>query len=346
MSRMLCPPGSLATGIGALPHIDPDAGCRAVLEAFPEFPYAPTLPNRGPCEAIVFSDVQFLPGRVREEGRIYSDTRKDLTAEMEKIYLDYVEGNYTRYAPTERYASGFHAMMRQDLSGSCKVKCQLTGPVTLGMQVTDLEKKPLWYDGQFADVLPKMIALRARWYEKEMIARTGIDETLVVLNEPYLASIGSSVVPVDPETVRTGWQDIAMMIDGGLGVHCCSNTDWGFVMSLRPSVVSLDAYANAPEFLLYRDDLVSYYEDGGVVAWGIVPADHRVFSTGTVDSLHEKYLGIRKAVTEYVPEKVFDAQSLITPNCGIRFADEAGAAEIMGAAAEISRRVREIAGNP
>lgn len=338
---MLCPPGSVATGIGALPHADPEAACRAVLSVFPEFPYAPTLPNRGPCEALVFSDVQFLPGRVKVEGRIYADTSRDLSVEMEKIYLDYVEGNYTPYAPTERFASGFLTMMRQDLSGACRVKCQLTGPVTLGMQVTDREKRPLWYDGQFADVLPKMIGLRARWYEKEMAARTGIGETLVILNEPYLASIGSSVVPVDPETVRAGWQDVAAMVDGGLGVHCCSNTDWGFIMSLLPSAVSLDAYANAAEFLLYRDDLARYFGAGGVVMWGIVPAEQRIFETETVDSLHAKYLEIRKAVTAYVPPEVFDAQSVITPSCGIRFADEPGSLAIMGAAAEIARRVRE-----
>jgi hypothetical protein len=42
-----------------------------------------------------------------------------------------------------------------------------------------------------------------------------------------------------------------------------------------------------------------------------------------------------------MPEKLFDAQSLITPSCGIRFADRAGSLAIMGAAAEISHRIRK-----
>jgi hypothetical protein len=42
-----------------------------------------------------------------------------------------------------------------------------------------------------------------------------------------------------------------------------------------------------------------------------------------------------------MPEYLFDAQSLITPSCGIRFADRQGAIEIMQTAADISRRIRK-----
>ncbi len=48
-------------------------------------------------------------------------------------------------------------------------------------------------------------------------------------------------------------------------------------------------------------------------------------------------------LTKRIPEVLFDAQSLITPSCGIRFADRNGANEIQGAAAEISRRIRALA---
>ena len=98
------------------------------------------------------------------------------------------------------------------------------------------------------------------------------------------------------------------------GIHCCSNTDWSFIFSLDPGIVSFDAYATTKEFLLYRDDLFTYLERGGVVAWGIVPADNRVFSLETPESLYERYMGIRKEVTSYIPEKLFDAQSIITPS--------------------------------
>jgi hypothetical protein len=259
---------------------------------------------------------------------------------MEKVYMDYVEGNFSAYGLHREYASAFIEMMTRPMPQAQVLKCQVTGPVTFGMQVVDAGKRPIYYDSQLADVLSKMIALKARWSEQALREHTGIKETLIVLNEPYFASLGSSVVPVDHETVRAGWEDISSMVEGGLGIHCCSNTDWEFVIGLNPAVISMDAYTTAKEFLLYADSVIGYMERGGVVAWGIVPADFKLFSTETTDSLYEKYLAIRTQLTARMQEKLFDAQSLITPSCGIRFADRAGSLAIMGAAAEISHRIR------
>ena len=339
MAKMIPAPHSRATGIGALPHTDPAQANADVLSIFPEFPYIPTLPDRGILESIVFNDSEQLPGRIIRQDRLLFDSTTDQSAAMEQVYMDYVEGNYAGYALHAKYASAFLEMMTRHI-GAPVLKCQVTGPVTFGMQVVDAEKRPIYYDAQLADVLSKMIALKARWCEVAMREKTGVRETLVVLNEPYLASLGSSVVPVDQETVRAGWNDIASLVEGGLGIHCCSNTDWEFLISLDPAVLSIDAYTTAKEFLLYADSVAHYMERGGVVAWGIVPAEYKVFATETVDSLYERYLAIRRQMSQRVTEQLFDAQSLITPSCGIRFADRNGSLAIMRAAAEISRRIR------
>jgi hypothetical protein len=173
-----------------------------------------------------------------------------------------------------------------------------------------------------------------------MRMKTGVRETVIVLNEPYFASLGSSVISIDIDTVRAGWGDIAGMVEGGLGIHCCSNTDWEFVMSLNPSVISFDAYENSREFLLYREALAAYLERGGIIAWGIVPADGRVFCSEDTESLYQRYMDLRRITIEYIPPRLLDSRSLITPSCGIRFADEKGAERIMQAAADISHRVR------
>lgn len=340
MAVHLISPGSLATGIGSLPHTDPVKACDEVIRIFPQLPYAPSLPNRGLLENIVFCDSERLPGRLITDGRLLVDRSADLSAEMEQIYLDYMEGNYASYAVSAEYASGFHEFLKRPFNSPFSLKCQVTGPVTFGMQVVDAEKRPVYYDNQYADVLSKLIALRARWLEQSLKGIKGGTNTLVMVNEPYLAALGSSVVPIDMDTVKSGWHDIADLLEGSIGIHCCSNTDWSFIFSLDPGVVSFDAYATTKEFLLYRDDLFTYLEHGGVVAWGIVPADNRIFSQETPGSLYEKYMGIRKEVTAYIPEKLFDAQSIITPSCGIRFATESESGTIMGTAAMISARVR------
>jgi hypothetical protein len=341
MAKMISSPHSLPTGVGALPNLDPAEACEDVLAIFPEFPYVPTLPERGQRESIVFNDSEQLPGRLIRDDRLLYDSTTDNTAAMEQIYLDYVEGNYAPYGLHKEYASGFIEMMTRDISPAMVLKCQVTGPVTFGMQVVDAGKRPMYYDAQLADMLSKMIALKARWCEVEMREKTGVAETVIVLNEPYLASLGSSVVPLDKEMVKNGWDDIAALVEGGLGIHCCSNTDWEFIMDLQPSIVSLDAYTTAKEFLLYADAIVAYMERGGIVAWGIVPAEYRMFAAETPDRLFERYLAIRTQLCTCMPERLFDSQSLITPSCGIRFADREGAVAIMQTAAEISRRIRK-----
>jgi hypothetical protein len=342
MAKMIASPHSQPTGVGALPHKDPREACNDVLEIFPSFPYIPTLPDRGQLESIVFNDSEQLPGRIIRDDRLLYDSTTDQTAAMEQVYMDYVEQNFAPYALHKDYASAFSEMMTRNLANTGILKFQVTGPVTFGMQVVDADKRPIYYDSQLADVLAKMLALKARWCEVEMKKKTGVQETLIVLNEPYLASLGSSVVPVDKETVKAGWEDIASLVEGGLGIHCCSNTDWEFVLGLNPSVVSIDAYTTAKEFLLYADTITGYMERGGVVAWGIVPADLQIFVTETTSSLYKKYLDIRTQLCTRMPEDLFDAQSLITPSCGIRFADRASSCSIMQAAADISKRACNI----
>ena len=113
---------------------------------------------------------------------------------------------------------------------------------------------------------------------------------------------------------KSGWEDIASLVEGGLGIHCCSNTDWEFVLGLNPSVVSIDAYTTAKEFLLYADTITGYMERGGVVAWGIVPADSRVFVTETTGIPVPEISRYPHATLHDMPEDLFDAQSLITPS--------------------------------
>ncbi|HUU76582.1 MAG TPA: hypothetical protein VMW63_10940 [Methanoregulaceae archaeon] len=344
IASMLPSQNSLATGVGGLPHTDPQKACNDVWEIFPEFPYIPTLPNRSIRESIVFCDSPNVPGIQIKDKKLIIDTGRDLAPEFEQVYLDYLEENSGPYGLDAEYASGFIEMQKRDLTGAHVLKCQLTGPVTFGMQVVDKNLRPIYYDEQYADILPKIIALKARWCEQAMKNIKGISDTLVVLNEPYLAALGSSVIPIPQDSVISGWSDISSLLQGGLGIHCCSNTDWKFILSLKPAYLSLDALTGGKEFLLYMDSIVEYMEKDGIIAWGIVPADYSVFAENTPDSLFTHYQKIRSQVCEFIPDTVFDAQSMITPTCGIRFSDERGSVEIMKAARSISQRVREMSG--
>jgi methionine synthase II (cobalamin-independent) len=338
---MIPPPAYLATGIGALPHTDPRAAWHLVQSLFPEFPFVPTLPRRGLLERIVFNDSAHLPGRILVQERMFVDTKRDHCMEIERIYRDYLEGNADPYGTSPEYASAFHAMLADPPRYPRVLKCQVTGPVTFGMQVTDCDKRPIFYDPQYADILGKILGLQARWLEKEMHRVTPSASTLVVFNEPYLTSLGSSVVPLDPDAVVSALTDAASLLENGYGIHCCANTDWAFILSLEPAVLSFDAYLLAREFLLYGDAIAAYLEKGGVIAWGIVPVDYEVFRQESVGSLCSRIREIRVRLAEYNDTEIIDRQSLITPTCGIQSGNERMADEILKATVSLAKRCRE-----
>lgn len=341
MAKNIKPTDSCSSGVGSLPHTDPKAACQDILHYCPEIPYAPTLPNINMLESIIFHDSEFLPGKVIEGNKLYVDRNTDFSSGMEQIYMDYMEEGYERYAADPVYAEGYLEMSRQSLKDVPCIKCQVTGPMTFGLTITDQEKKPLAYDSQYYDMLSKMLALRGRWYESIM-QKTGADQTLLIVDEPYFAALGSSVMSVDTGMVESAYNDFASLIEGGIGYHCCSNTDWGFLMSLKPAVISFDAYGTSREFLLYKDQIATYLEQGGVIAWGIVPAEYQVFEKETSESLWKRYMSIRDDVASFTSYELFDSQAVITPSCGLKLADVTGARTIMKTVAEISRRVRTL----
>jgi len=92
--------------------------------------------------------------------------------------------------------------------------------------------------------------------------------------------------------------------------------------------------------LLFMDQIAAYMERGGVIAWGIVPADAGTFAGETPDSLYGRYRAIRETMTAHMDPEVFDARSLVTPTCGIQGADETTAVRMLETAAAISARIR------
>jgi methionine synthase II (cobalamin-independent) len=338
---MIPPPVYLGTGIGALPHTDPAAAWHLASTIFPEFPFVPTLPRRGLLERIVFNDSAHLPGRILLGDRMFVDTEKDHSVEIEQVYQDFLEGNADPYQTSPEYASAFHAMRADPPAQPRTLKCQVTGPVTFGMQVTDCTKRPIFYDPQYADILGKLLGLQARWMEKEIHRILPDASSLVVFNEPYLTSLGSSVVPLDQDTVAGALTDAASLLEGGYGLHCCANTDWAFLLSLEPAVLSFDAYLLAKEFLLYSDAIVEYLEKGGVIAWGIVPVDYNMFRTESPASLLDRIHTIRSRLGEHINPEIIDRQALITPTCGIQSGNEEMAEEILRATASLAKRCRE-----
>jgi hypothetical protein len=310
-------PACLPTALGSLPLVDPLEACQLMTEFFPAIPVWPQLPKRTYLENMYVQFSEGLPGIVVTDKHCYVDTFNTEPG-LEAIYTAYLSEDVDAGSISAYYAPGLACFMemKNDLAGCIVVKGQITGPISLGLQITDQDRRPILYDEVLADALAKHLQLKARWQEQAL--RTLCDRTLLFLDEPYLASIGSAYVALREEQVLTCLAEVLEGIRGLKGLHCCGNTDWALLLSLPLDVVSFDAYTYAMPFSLYSDSLAAFVRRGGVIAWGIVPNTAEALAAETTASLVGRLIAAMDLLVDKgIPRDDLLHQSLVTPACGL-----------------------------
>jgi len=342
-------PKLLPLHLGSLPHTDPQAACELVLENFPHISTWPQLPNRAFLENMYVQFSEGFPGVVLEDGgkpreRIYVDRAKDLDPDLERLYVAYLENDLSYGALGADYAAGLAAFPQALSAADCQpvvVKGQVTGPISWGLTMVDQDRRPVLYDDILADALAKHLRLKAAWQEQEL--RQIAPTTLVFIDEPYMSAFGSAHISLNREQVIILLEEVFAGLTGLKGTHCCGNTDWSLLLSTSAEVISFDTYHYAQAFALYAGDVRAFLKRGGIIAWGIVPADNEeALMNETVESLvprlHEAMnLLVRKGIS-------FDDlinSSLITPSCGLRTLSEQAAKRAFELTAGISETMRE-----
>lgn len=337
-------PNLLPLHIGSIPHTDPQAACELVLEHFPHISAWPQLPKRDFLENMYVQFSEGFPGLVLENQRIYLDRDKDLDPGLERLYLAYLENDLSYGATGADYAAGLAAFPQALSAADCApaiVKGQVTGPISWGLTVVDQERRPVLYDDILADALAKHLRLKAAWQEQELGKLA--PSTIVFIDEPYMSAFGSAYISLSREQVVTLLEEVFAGLTGIKGTHCCGNTDWSLLLSTSAEIISFDTYGYAQAFSLYAEEVKDFLKRGGIIAWGIVPADdEKALITETVDSLVAR---LHEAMNLLVGKGVsFDDlihSSLITPSCGLRTLSEAGAERAFELTVQISETMRE-----
>ena len=337
-------PKLLPLHLGSLPHTNPQAACDLILESFAQVSTWPQLPKRTFLENMYAQFSEGFPGVVLEDERIYVDRIRDLDPDLERLYLAYLENDLSYGALGADYAAGLVAFS-QTLSASDRqpmvVKGQVTGPISWGLTVVDQDRRPVLYDDILADALAKHLRLKAAWQEQEL--RKIAPTTIVFIDEPYMSAFGSAYISLNREQVITLLEEVFAGLTGLKGTHCCGNTDWSVLLSTSAEIISFDTYHYAQAFALYAEDVRAFLKRGGVIAWGIVPADNEeALMNETVESLiarlHEAMnLLVRKGINF---DDLINA-SLITPSCGLRTLSEEAAKRVFELTAGVSETMRE-----
>jgi hypothetical protein len=336
-------PRCLPTAVGSMPHQDPQVACDVVLRHIAAIPAWPQLPRRSFRENMYVQYAERFPGLVvdMEREKVFVDHAR-AGSELEPLYLAYLEDQVEDWGISAENAAGLHAFLgrKEALATAVAVKGQVTGPISMGLQVTDQALRPILYDEVLADALAKHLRLKATWMERQL--RRVNNTVIVSLDEPYLSAFGSAFISLSREQIITALEECFAGLTCLKGVHCCGNTDWSVVLETSVQILSLDAYAYAGSLALYPEAVRAFLQRGGIIAWGIVPQDEAGIAAATVAGLVERLEAAWGLLTaKGVPLDDLLAACLITPSCGFGNVSVEAAGRGLELTAGVSEAVRE-----
>lgn len=331
--------GCLATGIGSMPQTDPEEACSLITKYLPTIPYWAQLPKRSPLENMYIQFSEGFPGAVIEGDKLYVEHSQKFDDELERLYTAYVENEPDSYAISAEYGAGLHAFLSEKAPVAKLVKGQITGPISWGLFVTDREHRAILYDDLLSDIVAKFLRLKASWQERAL--STVCADTIIFVDEPYLASLGSAFVSVPNKQVITLLEEVFCGISGLKGIHCCGGGDWSLLLTTTTDILSFDAYNYGESLSLYPGEVKSFLGRGGTIAWGIVPNDEEALAKESVASLRDR---LEETIAPFtrngVPFRQLIKQGLLTPSCGLGLLSPEAATQALELLSVLSEQVR------
>ncbi len=336
----------ITTGIGSFPHQDEKEGFRLIFQNFPEIPFWPQLPKRSFLEGMVVQYSEGFPSlRWNEkEQRVWVDTSHGFDREIENFYQHLEESELKPFEITLDFAKGLRILEYLTSNDHRKeikyIKGQITGPITFGLALTDLEGKSIFYDPTLRDILTKHLSMKARWMEKRFNDLFPGIPTIIFFDEPSLSSFGSAFSGLNREDVVHSLNECFEAVKGFRGIHCCGNTDWSLLLSTNLDILSFDAYGYLETLSLYPNELKAFLERGGILAWGIVPTSEVILKEDTKSLVKRLREGIETLSKKGI-DSILLQRAIITPSCGTASLTIPLAERVCQLTAEVSKRLRD-----
>ena len=335
----------LATGIGSFPHKNERDIFPLIFQSFPDIPFWPQLPKRSFLEGMVVQYSQGFPGLRRDEREqtVWLDTGQGFDKDTDRFYRSIEDGELEPFQITEHFAAGLRITKDLLLEKYRKhikyIKGQITGPITFGLALVDQEKKPIFYDPTWRDILVKHLSSKARWMEKQFTNLLPEVKTILFFDEPSLSAFGSAFSGLNREDVILSLNECFSAVKGLKGVHCCGNTDWSLLFSTSVDILSFDAYGYLETLALYPKELGAFLEKGGILAWGIIPTSKEI-EEEDAGSIVERFKGGVKSLSRKGIDPALLQRAIITPSCGLASLPVPLADRVCQVTAEVSRILR------
>lgn len=344
--------------IGSLPHKDVKSAMDLVKKNFNQIPFWPQLAKLNKNEDMIVQFLEHLPGIVFDKNaeKIYVDNESDdFFEQLENLFLEYEEiiSNpqselLSKYQITENFSSTvnpFFEIVKE--FKPAYAKGQIIGPFTLATSLTDKEGKCAFYDETVREVIVKTLSLKALWQIEEIKKANIATTPIIFLDEPSLSQLGTSAfITISRNEAVDILKEVSQIIqaNGALcAIHCCGKCDWSILVEVGVDIINFDGYFFAQNLSLYSEDLKPFLENGGRIAWGLIPTlDKDALEKIDINILLGKFdEAIEYLVAKGIDKSILIQNSMISPSCGAGSLSVELAEKAMRLTKDLSLKLRE-----
>lgn len=309
----------LTTGIGSLPHIEPEEACSLIVSNF-DIPFWPQLPRLSFRESMIAQFSEGIPNIIIDDEKEILYAQRD-DQEITGFYESYSEDK--RIAISKAYANGLHKFVESfKHKGFDFVKGQIIGPLTFTLSVKDITGRYIYFDEEMREIA--LMALKAKVLWQVDVLKQLSDNVIIFIDEPIFTAIGSTTYlgVSEEEIIRllTEYVDVIKGAGAYSCIHCCGKSDWGLVIRCGLDMLSFDAYEYFETFNLYSTDIKRFIDSGGYLCWGIVPTSELIKDVSYRDVL-DKFQSNVDILSRIVDKDALLKHSLLSPSCGMGIKD-------------------------
>jgi len=342
----------MSTAIGSMPFEDPAYAVGVSLKSM-DAPIWPQLPRLGLLEQMEVQYSENIPCAVIDDAknRMYFKTDVDYSEKFAEFYETFMtatdEGSndFSSMAISEKYSKGIYALLKTLKDKGTKLpwlKVQSTGPITFALSIVDENKRALYYNEEFRDVITKSIVMKSRWQIQQF--KPYADNIICFIDEPILSAFGSSTyVSVKREDVVSILKEVieAIHAEGAIaGIHCCGNTEWSILIDAGVDIVNFDAFEYGETIAMYAGHVKQHLEKGGALAWGVVPTSEKIREQ-TAQSLETQLEKVMdNLASKGIDKTLITERAIITPSCGTGSLAVEDAEKVFSLMAELTKRMK------
>jgi len=306
---MTIPGNLLTTAMAVMPHTDVDQALKAALSL--DVPFWPQLPHYSYYEDMYVQASEHFPGiQLSLPDRMLSFSFEKFIQEIEQTAAHFETPEYFDISTT--YSAVYHRFLGLDLADRPAIRGQLEGPVSLGLNILDQDKRPIIFNDT---VRPFMLEFLARRVNVQLRKLKKLNSNaFMFIDEPGLQFVFSGMSGYSDLAAKRDLETFFSLTERPLGIHLCGNPDWDFLLKLDINVLSLDTYSNGEIFISYPKSIRTFLDRGGIIVWGGIPTNIEPFEKETLASIESRLKSLWEKLTKSgIDRDLLLSQSMLSP---------------------------------